>query len=105
MVNKNYRIGYNFENRVRKYFQVRDYLVIRSGKSSFPDLVAIKPRSYVLSGGNADVLLIECKVNGYLSKEEIRKANEFIAQGFNFKVAFRKGKKLMFKEYIGGIIK
>ena len=59
---KNYRRGADFERRVCRYFEKAGHFVIRSaGSHSIIDLVAIK-------GG--EVTLVQCKINGVLSKNE-----------------------------------
>lgn len=67
--------GTMFEHRVRDLFEKSGFFVVRQASSAFPDLVVITSRelmSYV-NGYNFfnDVLLVECKVNGNLSEEEI----------------------------------
>jgi Holliday junction resolvase len=56
---KNLRQGYNFENRIRNYYEEQGYFVVRSDRSKGPaDLVAIKK-----NGGKTEILLIQCKVD------------------------------------------
>jgi Holliday junction resolvase len=83
------RIGYGFECRVRKHFQKLGYMVIRQGRSRFPDLVMIKP---------GETFFCECKVNKYLSMEEKAEAKKIIEFGIPFRVAYRKNRKLLFYE-------
>lgn len=64
---KSYQKGYRFERKVKKFLEEKGYFVIRQGKSSFPDLIAIK---------NKKVIFVECKINKYLSKKEKIKAEE-----------------------------
>lgn len=56
-----YTKGRTFEYRVRDYLRKRGFFVVRQTKSTFPDLIAMR---------KGKVLLIECKVNGQLSREE-----------------------------------
>jgi Holliday junction resolvase len=63
MPNKNYIAGRRFEYSVKEYFQRKGFFVVRQAKSAFPDIVAIK---------GVRVLLVECKVNGYLRRGEKR---------------------------------
>jgi Holliday junction resolvase len=53
-----YAKGRSFEYKVKRYLENNGYLVVRSAKSAFPDLTAIR---------HGKVFLIECKVNGSLS--------------------------------------
>jgi len=89
MANRSYRIGYNFERRVRKFLQSQypQGIIIRQGKSSFPDLWLLLP-----NGNHA----YECKVNKYLSKEEKEKAKYIKDRGFPFTVVYREGHKMRF---------
>lgn len=84
-----YKKGYRFERRVKKFLESQGYLVFRPGKSSFPDLIVIQPRTAIIS-------LVECKVNKYLKKEEKERAREFRKLGLAFKVAYREGRKIKF---------
>ena len=43
MANKNYQKGYNFERKVKRFLEKGGWVVFRQGKSSFPDLICIKP--------------------------------------------------------------
>ena len=85
MVNRSYRIGYNFERRVIKYLESHGYFVIRSGKSRFPDGIAVHK--------NGCVLIFECKVNKYLSREEKKRAAEIYEKtGIKLTVFWREKK-------------
>lgn len=68
MVNPSYQKGYRFERRIIKHLESEGYFVVRSGKSKFPDIVALK--FDYRKPGNIDVVIGECKVNKYLSKGE-----------------------------------
>lgn len=57
-----YARGRMFEWRVRDYFKENKYFVLRSPQSAGPvDLVALR---------KGEILLIQCKVNGKLSRQE-----------------------------------
>ena len=90
-----YRRGYVFEKRVQKEFEKSGFYVIRQGKSAFPDLIIIGPQ---VKDGFTHVIMCECKVGKYLSKEEKLKAQGFIKLGFPFIVASREGRKIMIEE-------
>ena len=70
MVNKSYIKGYNFERTVQAELVKDGWVVVRRGKSSFPDLVCLKPKQRAM--------FIECKMNKYLSKEEKERAKELL---------------------------
>jgi Holliday junction resolvase len=94
-MNRSYRIGYRFERRVIADLKEQGWTVFRQSKSSFPDLICFK---YLKEYGTM-VMFVECKVNGYLSKEEKLKA-EKIARKLNVKfyVALRKNRNIEYKE-------
>lgn len=95
MVNRSYRIGYNFERRVRKMFEDNGFLVIRSGKSRFPDGIAVT-KVYSHPQNFPKVVIFECKVNKYLSKEEKLEAHRiFELTGLPLTVYYRKDRKLL----------
>jgi len=56
-----YKRGRSFEYRVKQFLIDQGYFVVRSAKSSFPDLVAIR---------KSNVIIVECKTNGRLSLAE-----------------------------------
>ena len=86
-MNKAYREGYLLENKVKKYLESFGYIVFRQAKSSFPDLIAIT------QGGR--ILLIECKVNGRISKKELERAYELHCKtGATFVLAYNDGGKI-----------
>jgi Holliday junction resolvase len=61
----NRRAGDYFERRCRDTLEYRGYVVIRAAGSRGPaDLVALKSES--------SPLLIQCKINGHISRAEIR---------------------------------
>ena len=68
--------GDRFERRVKKYLEDNNCFVIRQSASVFPDLIAFP---YDHSDINGSVLLIECKCNKYISKEERIKFDGFLA--------------------------
>jgi len=91
MVNRSYLSGYRFERRVIKHLEERGYFVIRSGKSRFPDGIAVKKGL----GRSVGVVIFECKVNKYLSRDEKQKAKEILAKtGVPLTVFYRVGRKL-----------
>ena len=92
MPNRSYRIGYNFERRVKKHFENLGYMVIRQGKSRFPDLL-------VIERGTTKIFFVECKVRGCLDVEENAKALDIVLDKIPFKVAYRRGKKLLIKNF------
>lgn len=53
--------GIRFEREVKEFLKERDFFVVRSAASLFPDLIAVK---------NGKVYAVECKVNGQISKNE-----------------------------------
>lgn len=67
MPNKNYRHGYSFELRVKKYLESCGFFVVRSsGSHGVADLVAIK------TDYEQKIYLIQCKAGkGYISKTEM----------------------------------
>lgn len=54
MVNK-YKKEYKFERKCKKWLEMSFDLVIRQGKSKFPDLIVINKNQ---------IWLVECKYNG-----------------------------------------
>jgi hypothetical protein len=88
-MNRSYRIGYNFERRVMRFYRnsCPQAILIRQGKSKFPDLWILLPNK---------TMAVECKVNKYLSKAEKMLAKAIKDKGFKFEVAYRDGNKLKF---------
>jgi len=85
-----YRRGYNFERRVIRDLESKGYFVARQARSSFPDLIAIK---------DGEVLLIECKVRGYLSKKERERIEQIKAiTKAKFLVARRVKRRIVYEE-------
>jgi len=96
MPNKSYQIGYRFEYRCKKELESQGYIVIRSGKSRFPDFVALRNVSIVLP----KIFFGECKVNKYISKEEKNKADMIKLQtGLPFYVFYKENHKIRWYEY------
>ena len=103
MVNKNYRIGYNFERRVKKVLEKAGCIVFRQGKSKFPDLICIIKKGHIVviegqmfvTFGWGQCFIVECKVNKYLDAKEKAEAKE-LAKHVNFFVAYRKNRKIKF---------
>jgi len=80
-----YSKGAHFERRVKKYLEEKGKCVIRQAKSAFPDLWIVSPK---------EAIPIECKVNGYLSKEDRKKARElFFKHGFRYLYVFYREKR------------
>ena len=83
MANKNYRKGYNFERRVRKYLESQNYIVFRCSRSKPFDLIAFSP--------DGTIYLIECKVTGRINKIQRyfqeKTVDELTNRGFNVKYA------------------
>jgi len=63
MAYTNYLRGRNFEYRVKKDLKKNGFLVFRQAKSAFPDLIAVRKCT-------GKKICVECKVNGYITKEE-----------------------------------
>jgi len=90
-----YRKGRRLEYRVRDFLKSRGWWVVRQARSSFPDLVALKK--------DAKPLLIECRVDGCVSKEEKEKLSELAGKlGAIALIASRKGKFLYWKHVAVG---
>lgn len=100
MTNKSYAIGYRFEARVRTFLESFGYLIIRAGKSRFPDGAAMGgehkefPKNFVF----------ECKKNKYLDREEKIKAKE-IAQKNAFFVFWNDHHKIAWYKIVGPKLK
>jgi len=69
MASKSYRKGYKFEREVQRWFEEQGFLVIRQGRSKFPDLIAIPKKTSLYEIPR----LVECKYNKKPTKEEIEK--------------------------------
>ena len=97
-MNRSYRIGYRFQQRVKKHLESEGWNCVVHPRSKFPDIIAW--RSLLLFSPYFEVQMVECKVNKYLSKDEKIKARvEIIAKNCTrFLVAYRKKRKLMFYE-------
>lgn len=97
MVNKSYQIGYRFERRCIKRLESRGFVVIRSGKSKFPDFVALRnfdgpvfPRTF----------FGECKVNKYISKKEKEQADTIkLKTNLSFLVFYKEDRKIRWWKY------
>lgn len=97
-MNRSYRIGYSFQRRVKKYLEKLNWNCIIHPRSAFPDIVAWKRKGFTNS---YSLIMIECKVNKYLTKEEKEKAFDLLSNGKcgKFYVAYRTRKKLKFYEF------
>ncbi len=119
MPNKSYRIGYHFQQRVVKHLKEHNFNCIVQPKSAFPDIVAWTPFISIdgkalfvnaqqnLNGEVSNkvlipyyVVLVECKVNKYLSKKEKEAAKKILKERRcnTFLVAYREKRKLKFQE-------
>ncbi len=67
-MNRNYRKGYRFERRVKRYLEKKGYRVFRIAGSKPIDLIAIAPKR---------VYLIECKSRKRDIKKTIEKLSEY----------------------------
>ena len=91
MPNRSYRIGYQFERRCRLNLESNGYVVIRSGKSKFPDGIACSSTSVVLP----KAFYYECKVNKFLKKVEKDKVETIkLKTGLPFLVFYREKNKI-----------
>lgn len=73
MPNPKYQKGYRFEQKVRKYFEQKDCLVFRSaGSKGIADLIVIPKYIY------PHTILIQCKTNGKITKQEVEKLDAII---------------------------
>jgi len=89
-----YRKGRIFEYRVKNYLEGRGYFVVRQARSAFPDLIALK---------RGLTLLVECRVDGEISKEEKERLLVCAERaGGRPILAFRKkrGREILFKSLI-----
>jgi len=85
----NYKRGRNAEYVIKQKFEKEGYVVIRSAGSHGPaDLIAARDH---------EIILIQVKTNGYLSKAEKEKLKEW-AKHFGGKpvVAKKKGRRWVF---------
>jgi len=93
MPNKNYLKGYRFEKKTQKYLENIGYITYRQAKSSFPDIIAIK---------KGETVLVECKVNGKLSRKEKENAKEiYEITGIIFMLAYNENGKVKLKKLYG----
>ena len=109
LMNKSYRIGYQFQNRVKKYLNTKGWHVITQPKSAFPDHLCWKWDGALLETTihnprySYEIIFVECKVAKYLSKEEKERAVKILneKQCSNFYVAYRKkySRKIYFYEF------
>jgi Holliday junction resolvase len=81
-----YSKGRLFEYRVRDHFTQQGYFVVRAAKSAFPDLIALR---------RGEILLIECRVRGNLTKAEKERLIAYAKKtGGRPILAYREGRKL-----------
>ena len=93
---KNRAMGADFERRVRADLESKDWIVtkwinnIKNNKcvsarpskfrlqgTGFPDFIVYKEETAVI--------FIECKVNGYMNKEEKKKAQWYLGRGYCYR--------------------
>ena len=67
-MNRNYRKGYRFEHRVKRYLEKKGYKVFRIAGSKPIDLIALAPKR---------VYLIECKSRKRDVKKTIEKLSKY----------------------------
>ena len=101
-MNRLYRIGYNFEMRVKKHLEKKGWLIFRQGKSKFPDLICIKPFKNLMGNISINmpqVMLVECKVGKYISEKERDMFHSFKKKGLtNLRIYYRDNRKLKYYE-------
>jgi len=79
-----YAKGRKFEYKVRNFFEKKGFYVVRSAKSSFPDLIVIAPKDFF----QGEAIFIECKNKEkipanpikLLTKEEYADALQLVSQ-------------------------
>ncbi|MBI2836079.1 MAG: hypothetical protein HYX85_00095 [Chloroflexi bacterium] len=95
----NYTRGRAFEYRVRRHLEAGGFVVFRTAGSHSPaDLIALK--AVDLAGSpQAEVWLVQCKGNGYLSPGERDKILALAGRlGVMAVVASREGRELVLKQ-------
>ena len=119
---KNRRIGAKFERDTRKDMEDKGWIVDKWSNNVDLDSEEIVKAKLPFSGGYARVIgtgfpdfvifhlefednykliFVECKINGKLSKTEKLKMNFLIKQGHNCFVAYKDGKEISYKEFLG----
>ena len=97
MVNKSYAKGYRFQVRVRESLESQGYFILTSGKSRFPDFVALRNCDGPVLPGK---FVGENKMNKYISKEEKEKADTIkLKTGLPFLVFYKEDHKIRWYEY------
>ena len=88
-----YRKGRALEYAVKRHLEEQGYFVVRSAGSRGPaDLVALK---------NGEILLIQCKKDGHLSKDEAYELLEAArVAGGKAVLAYPDGRRLILKEIV-----
>ncbi|MHA1408865.1 MAG: hypothetical protein ACTSQY_00855 [Candidatus Odinarchaeia archaeon] len=77
MLNKSYIKGRRFEGRVKKFLEEKGWFVVRQYKSRFPDLIAVRQfKDSTDMSLHTVAIVVECKWNKHLSKEEQEKLLE-----------------------------
>ncbi len=86
-----YARGRRFEYRTRDYLRKLGWFVVRQPRSAFPDLIALRDGS---------IILVECKVDGYLPSTERRHIVRLARRQVGGKavLAFRRGRDLLLRE-------
>jgi Holliday junction resolvase len=66
-----YQRGRRFEYKTQNYLRKEGWYVIRQSRSKFPDLIAFR---------DGTILLVECKVHGYIGPAERRKIRKLASR-------------------------
>lgn len=119
---KNRINGANFERKVRSELEKKGWIVARwtnqleEGKiipakvnfrfgnrnNGFPDYIAFKINLQTSQTISFRIVLIECKLNAVINKEELAKINLLQDRYLlEVRVAFKEGKKTMYKQRLG----
>jgi len=102
MAYTNYQKGRNFEYRVKKYLEEKGFFVVRSaGSHGIFDLIAVETYGEPDDYSEHLVYGIQCRVDGKTKKEEVEKMKEiYWKYGIIPIIAYREGKKLVFKHVV-----
>lgn len=110
---KNRAAGAKFEKKVRDHFSAEDYIVDKFGNNidleseelivaknfyipgrgytlgaGFPDFVMMRVIEFTANGPLYEVMFVECKINGLLTKEEKEKMRVLQNKGNICKIAY-----------------
>lgn len=123
---KNKRVGAAFENKTRKHFNEKGWIVskwhnnidlqtdeivqaknhyipgrgLTSGKG-FPDFVMFRMLADTRNGVSYEVMFVECKTNNKLDKKEKMKMQAMKEMGHKCYIAFLAGKDVKLREFLG----